>query len=121
MTKINNDAIGKRIRDARIAKGLTQEQFADIVNKQTNTIKAIEYGERGMSLQTLLDISEVLGISSDFILKGKYPDEDVSETRKTYIDSINTTVQNMTDTELISMDSAFKYSLREMKKIKEQI
>ncbi len=117
MNKIDHDAIGKRIKNARETKGLTQEEFSYLIGKQINTVKSIEYGERGMSLQTLLDISNVLDISIDFIIKG-ISDNRISPERKPHIESISTTIAQMTDDELIMLDSFSKYSLEERLKIK---
>lgn len=62
-------SIGYRIREAREAKGLTQEALCglmDIADRQS--ISAIENGQRGIKPQELVLFSELLGVSLDYLL-----------------------------------------------------
>lgn len=68
MTNINLRRIGSRLKKAREAKHLTQEQLAEMVDKSTSQIAFIERGERAPSLPTFLDIISVLEVTADEIL-----------------------------------------------------
>lgn len=59
MTKKDLCRIGRRLRKAREAKDLTQEQLAELVDKSAAHVGLIERGERVPSLATFLDIISV--------------------------------------------------------------
>lgn len=63
-------AVGSRIRIEREKLGLSREKFAEIIALSPFYIGQIERGERNMSIDTLLKISNSLSISTDYILKG---------------------------------------------------
>lgn len=63
------DRLGRRIRDCRIQKRMTQQELAEQANLSLPYINFIENGHRNVSLPTLLKLLEVLGVSlSDFFL-----------------------------------------------------
>ncbi len=82
--------IGKRIHDLRIRRGLTQEQLSsDSVTR--NMLSMIENGNAVPSLQTLIDISEKLGIEIGFFFAETSDDtslyyrlSEIREIRKMY-------------------------------------
>lgn len=63
-----NIRIGKNIKKCRNAAGLTQEKLAERLGLTTNHISLIEQGNSGISIETLINICTVLGITSDSIL-----------------------------------------------------
>lgn len=63
-------AIGIRIRNQREQFGYTREQFAEMLNVTPKFCADIELGNKGISVQTLCKISDVLKLSTDFILFG---------------------------------------------------
>ncbi len=68
MANINLRRIGNRLKKAREAKHLTQEQFAELVGLSAGYIGMIECGKRVPSLATFLDIISVLEVTADEIL-----------------------------------------------------
>ena len=68
MANINMRRIGRRLKKAREAKHLTQEQFAELVGLSAGYIGMIECGKRVPSLATFLDIISVLEVTADKIL-----------------------------------------------------
>ena len=71
-------SIGGRIRRQREFLGYTREQFAELLDVTPKFCSDIETGAKGcplgvkgMSVQTLCRISEVLRLSTDFILFGR--------------------------------------------------
>ena len=66
---MNQAAIGARIREARQRKKMTQEQLAEAVDIGFYYIGEIERGEKLPSLSVFVKIAEVLGVSSDSLLK----------------------------------------------------
>ncbi|MCK3943253.1 helix-turn-helix transcriptional regulator [Streptococcus suis] len=64
---LNN--LGRRIRDCRIQRRMTQQELAELANLSLPYINFIENGHRTVSLPTLIKLLEVLEISlSDFFL-----------------------------------------------------
>ena len=61
-------SIGRNIRKYRLMKKLRQEDLAELANLSNNYIGAIERGEKIPSLETLIVIINVLGVSADMIL-----------------------------------------------------
>lgn len=67
---MNYKEIGRRIRFERENFGLTREKFAEKLELSTNFVGQIERGEKKMSLETLVIISDCLRISLDYLIKG---------------------------------------------------
>lgn len=63
-------AIGKRIRAQREHLGMTREEFAERLDVTPKFCSDIELGLKGMSVTTLCNISDVLLLSTDYILFG---------------------------------------------------
>jgi transcriptional regulator with XRE-family HTH domain len=61
--------IGRRIKAAREAAHLTQEQLADAVNCTVQHISAIERGIKTPSLEMFIMIANVIGVSTDYLLE----------------------------------------------------
>ena len=53
---------GKRLRELRKQKGLTQEELAELCDMQTNSIGLIETGQRAVSFSTIEKFVSVFGI-----------------------------------------------------------
>lgn len=68
VTKEINITIGKGIKTARETAGLTQEEFAELVQMGTKNVSAIERGVAGISVEKLKLICDVLSVSSDSLL-----------------------------------------------------
>ena len=68
-------AIGKWIRQQREYMGFTREQFAEQIDVTPKFCSDIETGAKGMSVPTLCRISNVLRLSTDYILYGKTEQE----------------------------------------------
>ena len=62
--------VGKRIRKQRELLGYTREALAEKLEITPKFCSDIELGLKGMSVPTLCKISEVLGLSTDYILYG---------------------------------------------------
>jgi transcriptional regulator with XRE-family HTH domain len=54
--------IGKRVREARKNKGLTQEDLAALIDKTVETVSNIERGIKLPGLATLEEMRKVLGV-----------------------------------------------------------
>ena len=63
--------IGERIRKQREFLGYTREYLSEQLSVSVNFCRDIEIGAKGMSVQTLAKMSDVLKLSSDYILFGE--------------------------------------------------
>ncbi|MBR6767776.1 MAG: helix-turn-helix transcriptional regulator [Clostridia bacterium] len=61
-------SIGRNIRKFRLANKLRQEDLAEKTDLSVNYIGMLERGEKIPSLETFIDIVNVLGVSADMIL-----------------------------------------------------
>lgn len=67
---IDYKILGTRIKAQRIAKGTTQEHFAEHMNVSVGYISQMERGITKISLDRLADISEYLNCDMAFLLEG---------------------------------------------------
>lgn len=65
---VNHQDFGRRIREARKAKGMTQDELADKIGVSGSFLGHIERGTRVASLDTLVDLCNVLEISPSLLL-----------------------------------------------------
>lgn len=61
---------GRRVRDKRIAMGLSQEALAAECDLHRTYIGSVERGERNVSLINLLIIARALGIDTSSLVRG---------------------------------------------------
>ena len=59
--------IGQRIADLRKAKGMTQQDLADMTGNQRNHISRIESGKYSVGFDTLQTIAEQFGMKVDIV------------------------------------------------------
>ncbi len=69
--KKNLKYIGENIRQLRINKGLTIEELAEQANISESFLGLVERGVSGVSVETVINISNVLEITTDSILIDK--------------------------------------------------
>ena len=61
-------SIGKKIREYRKERGLTQDELAEKVNLSPNHMRAIERAEKNLTLATLINIANALDVTADMLL-----------------------------------------------------
>lgn len=79
MTKesnLSNEATGKRIRELREEKGMTQDALAEVLSVGTNVIGCYERGEYGPSKKAMYLLCKYFGVSADYLLYGEKQDVD---------------------------------------------
>lgn len=69
-------AMGRRIRSVRDARKLTREQLAEMIDLSPQFITDVEYGNKGISISTLYQLSQALNVKADYLLFGKTYDID---------------------------------------------
>lgn len=66
----NTKASGARIREFRIAKNFTQDELAEHMNVSHGFISLIESGKKGCSVDVLIALLNLFGVSIDYIVLG---------------------------------------------------
>lgn len=79
--RVNNQAIGERIRDVREKLRLTRENLAEMLGLSPLYIGQLERGERQMSLDTLVKVSDYLHIPTDYLIYGSTPENEREKNR----------------------------------------
>lgn len=74
---MNLSEIGGRIKAERKKQGLSQERLAEMINVSPHYIYEIERGLKAMSLETLVNMTEAMGLSADFIIFGEKIDKNI--------------------------------------------
>ena len=69
---INYPAIGERVKKEREKKGLSQTQLGSLLRNpmSATAISLYESGEREVSIEVLTDISKILEVPLEYLIKG---------------------------------------------------
>lgn len=110
-SKFNYTLLGERIRSARKKLHLTQEQLAEACELSTAHIGHIERGTRALSIESLITISEVLNVSTDYLLL------DVSGSADKKLSGIFNSLNNVDDDKLNRLYSIMKILSENMDKL----
>ena len=71
MNNLDYKDMGMRIRAQRELLGYTREQLAEKLDVSTKFCSDIELGVKGVSIQTLAKLSDLLNLPTDYILFGE--------------------------------------------------
>lgn len=85
--------LGRRIKSERQKRGITQQQLAERIDISTNFMSLIENG-RNMSVDTLVNIANVFGVSVDYLLS-----DTVNVTKDNISAQINYNLSTLNDDE----------------------
>lgn len=76
MADVDLAEIGKRIQSRRKQQGLTQEQLADKMNVSIQMISNLERGNKAIRIDNLINLCQILDVSTDYILTGRETQDD---------------------------------------------
>ncbi len=79
---------GSRVKRCREQINMTKERFAEEIGRSENFVAEIEKGNTSCSVHTLHKISEVLRVSTDTLLYGKFEDMKESKSNKEILEEI---------------------------------
>ena len=71
-------AVGDRIRNKRIQLGLSQNELSEKIDRATKYCSDIERGTCGMSVETMLALSECLDMNLDYMMFGEASEEEMA-------------------------------------------
>ena len=66
---MKNNCFGKKLKELRIDKGLSQQKLGELLGFCNQTISFWESGSREPDLDTLVKIAHFFGVSSDELLE----------------------------------------------------
>ena len=98
-----NKQIGARIKAAREASEHTQEQFAEKVDLSIQHVSNLERGIAGPSIDAVIKMCKVLGVSCDYLLLGHSGKKDVSK--------VESKLDNLTPDQLLIVDKGIRIIL----------
>lgn len=90
----NRLAAGDRIRQKRNLLGFTQDEMAEKIDRASKYYADIERGSCGMSVETLMALSETLDMSLDYIIYGKEIEENGYPGQTAEVSAILTMLNN---------------------------
>lgn len=77
----NQAEFGKRVAELRKINGMTQEDLAEKVGVNKLHISRMERGVSACSIDLLLEMAEALQASTDYLLTGKNPEQEITRTQ----------------------------------------
>lgn len=66
--------IGSRLREARLAKNMSQAELAEKAHLSMPIISDLELGKKGMLLNTFVALADALQVSTDYLLRTNAPE-----------------------------------------------
>jgi len=78
MNKPLNIEIGKRLRERREYLNITREKLCESVDISPQFLSEVERGVKGLSVDKFSALCEGLGLSADYVLRGRENPADVS-------------------------------------------
>lgn len=94
--------MGRRVRLRRELLGWSRDQLAEKIDVSGQFIADIEYGHKGMSIQTLYKLSQALNVSADYFLAGKVYEKDDEEAMR-FREEIRSTLDKCSTRQLKSV------------------
>lgn len=85
-----NKYFGKRIKELRESRGLTQEQLAEAVGLEYQTISRIETGYYFTSYENLIKFADALKIPMHELFNYTHMEDDVSKLKDTIMTNLET-------------------------------
>lgn len=93
---IDNRTVGKTIATLRQARGMTQQQLAAVMNVSHQAVSKWENGAALPDIQTLVDLTQMFGITIEQLLNGEIPSDDSEDSSaEDHIDPIGSFVSGV--------------------------
>lgn len=103
MANMDFKTIGRKIKERRLAQGITQEAVANFLDVNPSHVSNIECGRAHPSLTALIQIANVLECSVDCFIDGEY--------KNSWFDKQEKPVDNMILDKLKYCDDDKKYRI----------
>ena len=77
MMQVDYKAFGRRLREYRHARNLTQEKLSELVGVSFQHIGMLERGKRSPSMEMLISLCYALDCTCDALFQDSLPEQDV--------------------------------------------
>lgn len=94
---INYRYVGENVRNARLNKGLTIEQLAELADVSDSFLGVAERGTSGFSIETIVKLSKALGVTTDSLLTENVPNKKPSTKTETLTAILSGCAENEID------------------------
>lgn len=74
-------SMGERLKKQRKLLHMTQEELAERLNISVKHYGGVERGNAGLSLENLVEVSNILGVNLDYLIKGEENTEEIIPSR----------------------------------------
>ncbi len=98
MLELNWKDISARLKDLRIKNKITIERLSEIIGVSTSFVGLVERGDSGISIENLYKLSQVFGVSVDYLLTGEATSKAESDVPK--FDILKAALYDYTEDEL---------------------
>lgn len=89
------EKIGNRIQQLRKDQGMTQAQLAAKLNIGDRHLRRIETGEKGPSIDIMIEIATLFGVSLDYIIMGRQSQSDLKQQLCALIKSLSALAEKL--------------------------
>lgn len=69
--------MGKRMKIKRKELNFTQEEMAELLDISIKHYSGVERGVAGLSIENLIEVSNILGLNLDYLIKGETLNEEL--------------------------------------------
>lgn len=91
----NSELIGKKIKEIRKSKKISQEKLAEMVAMNTRSILRLENAQSSPTLETLEKVADALNVDIKVFFE-----TETLESRSAILENINNSLNKMSDSEL---------------------
>lgn len=106
---MDKSKFGMRLREARLARGMTMERLAEKLDLSYNYLSDMERGTKFPSVETLIRIVATLDISADFLLRDELPPNGPAADA-----AINSKLHNLTATQKVAVNEILDVIIRNL-------
>lgn len=101
MTKNTLEDLGKKIREAREQRGISQADLAQLIEKDQRSVSQLENGKRPISAVELLQLSKLLDVSLLFFYEGDLDTNDIDRLMMEQLERLPNETTRRTAVELV--------------------
>jgi transcriptional regulator with XRE-family HTH domain len=86
--RVDKMSIGNRIKELRKKSGLNQTELGEKLGLKTSTVSAMEVDRSSLTDETIIKLSEIFGVSTDYLLKGIETERTISENEQEILETL---------------------------------
>ena len=102
--ELDYEALGKRIKERRLQKGLSQEKLAELTDLSVTHISNVEHAKTKVALQSLVPIANALEATMDELLG-----DSLVQARPFYLGTLERELRDCSELELQCVEEIVKH------------